>query len=252
MCIVQSDHKAVTVPMNIEYVMHRYGEFTMLMLGESILSLIIVDHPNDSEEEKKNYHMIFIMGITAVFLLQVIDFDSQPHNPNHHALRYRIRGSIFEALKKIYYAALVLTGALYKIMMMEYGGTDYDKYYKGDEETRHRDIAWLFCASITTACVTLDLTNLSHSATFDDALGLRDSATGQIKGLMVLLLLAQIGLYFFMMTVTTYDTKPTDLSIFGAVLVLLTITIQKIRKFYYPIEHDDSHAHGHDVQHDIA
>ena len=34
-------------PMNVGFYIHRVGEFTMLMLGESVFSLVIVDVPND-------------------------------------------------------------------------------------------------------------------------------------------------------------------------------------------------------------
>jgi len=32
-------HKQFSVPTNIDFTIHRYGEWTMLMLGEDILSL---------------------------------------------------------------------------------------------------------------------------------------------------------------------------------------------------------------------
>ena len=35
------DFKNYSVPMNIDYAIHRYGEWTMLMLGESVLSLLV-------------------------------------------------------------------------------------------------------------------------------------------------------------------------------------------------------------------
>jgi hypothetical protein len=49
--------------MNVEFLVHRNGEWTMLMLGESILSLM-----------------------TAI-LLQYLYFRSQPHNADDHAVR---------------------------------------------------------------------------------------------------------------------------------------------------------------------
>lgn len=36
-------HKKHNVPMNIEYILHRFGELTMLLLGEGVLSVLIVE-----------------------------------------------------------------------------------------------------------------------------------------------------------------------------------------------------------------
>jgi hypothetical protein len=52
------------VPMNISFTIHRYGEWTMLMLGESVLSLLIVE-----VAEGSSYYKTFFSGIISITLL---------------------------------------------------------------------------------------------------------------------------------------------------------------------------------------
>ena len=55
----------------------------MLMLGESILSLLIVDVP----DEDKDYYATFYSAMLTVILLQYLHFRSQPNHADGHALR---------------------------------------------------------------------------------------------------------------------------------------------------------------------
>lgn len=51
-------HKDTNVPMNVDFALHRNGEWIMLMLGESIFSLLIVDVPNETTE----FHITFYLS----------------------------------------------------------------------------------------------------------------------------------------------------------------------------------------------
>ena len=48
--------------MNIDFAIHRNGEWIMLMLGESIFSLLIVEVPADSND----YYTTFFCGVGPV------------------------------------------------------------------------------------------------------------------------------------------------------------------------------------------
>jgi hypothetical protein len=107
--------------MNIDYVIHRYGEWTMLALGESILSLLIVDVETD-----RDYYLVFVFGVLTVILLQLLDFLSQAHDANDHAMRRdKYAGILFNVVMSVYSAALVAVGASYKILL--YSLKSYDK-----------------------------------------------------------------------------------------------------------------------------
>ena len=56
---------------NIDFCIHRYGEW--VMLGESILSLLIVE-----TTESKDYYMTVSLCILIVIVLQAFKFESEP------------------------------------------------------------------------------------------------------------------------------------------------------------------------------
>ena len=89
--------------MNINFCIHRYGEWTMLMLGESIMSLLIVDVP----KEDGDYFATFYCGLLTVILLQVLHFRSQPHLADQHATRRdKTAGVWWNVFQYIYSMAL--------------------------------------------------------------------------------------------------------------------------------------------------
>jgi hypothetical protein len=55
----------------------------MLMLGESVLSLLIVDN----EHEGDHYQTVFFAGVLTIILLRLLHFQSQPHGAEAHAAR---------------------------------------------------------------------------------------------------------------------------------------------------------------------
>ena len=59
----KDDFKKVSIPLNIDFVIHRFGEWIMLMMGESVLSLLIVDITED-----RNFHITFFTGVVSVVL----------------------------------------------------------------------------------------------------------------------------------------------------------------------------------------
>lgn len=75
------DFQSNFVPNNIEYLIHRYGEWVMLMIGESVLALLIVD-----TTESEQYYAVTGLGIFTVTTLQILKYESEPHKPSRHAV----------------------------------------------------------------------------------------------------------------------------------------------------------------------
>ena len=69
------------VPANIEYLIHRYGEFVMLMIGEGVLSLLIV-----VTVETREYYVVVFCGLVTIIFLFVLKTESEPSDPSKHAL----------------------------------------------------------------------------------------------------------------------------------------------------------------------
>lgn len=88
------------IPMNVIFAIHRYGEWTMLMLGETVLSLLIVAAP---EYGALDFFGVFYIGLLSAIYLMYLNFKSQPHDPRHHALkRGRKSAAIFTLIMPIY------------------------------------------------------------------------------------------------------------------------------------------------------
>ena len=119
---------AKVVPMNVDFAIHRFAEWTMLMLGESILSLLIVDVPN----EDSSYFATFYFGLLTVMFLQYLHFRSMPHAADDHAMRRsKNRGVGWTIFKYLYSCALVALGAVYGVFVTSFS-------YEVDETEMHR------------------------------------------------------------------------------------------------------------------
>lgn len=109
----------------------------MLMLGESVLSLLIVS----VAEEKLDYYAIILVGILTVVMLQDLYYESQPSHIEGHAMNKLASGSAFLLLVQFTSLALIFLGASYKYMLdllnysSSYGSTSYDSNYEGSSST---------------------------------------------------------------------------------------------------------------------
>jgi len=157
------------------------GELTMLVLGESVLSLLIVDGEGGS------YHRTLYLGMITVVLLQLLHFQSQPHDPNAHAFRrHKNAGISYSIVASFYFAALIAVGASYKLLLYSTNVKDYDSDYDsrrlllvsndhrwlaggGDDKgcgpagyEQQENIAYLFSGAMATVFVCLELMAVAH------------------------------------------------------------------------------------------
>jgi hypothetical protein len=101
--------------MNVDYTIHRYGEWVMLLLGESVLSLLIVRYI-----PSPGYQQVFYCGVVSIALLQYLHFRSQPHRADDHAMRRsRSAGMLFATVLQLYSVALVVMGTSFKMFLYE-------------------------------------------------------------------------------------------------------------------------------------
>ena len=75
------DVRSWYVPANIDYLIHRYGEFVMLMIGEGVLSLLIIE-----TVEAKKYYAAVIFGLLTMIFIHVLKSESEPTESSEHAL----------------------------------------------------------------------------------------------------------------------------------------------------------------------
>jgi hypothetical protein len=234
--------------MHVEYVIHRYGEWTMLMLGESVLSLLIVDVV-DSED----YYGVFFAGVVAIIFLHYVHFRSQPHDPDEHAMRRsRLSGLFVNYTYQFYSAALIVLGTTYKMFLYEvvsqsqaYSrvrllGNIFGRLLAGTESSlptavRQQYTANLFSGSMACVWFCQDTMLLAHKGINENLhRGVECSLWWRfVTGGFVLV---RVGLIVFFATLSQYETNPARLAIIGCVGVILQFIFRAIGSIVFPSE----------------
>jgi len=266
------EHKKISIPMHIDFLIHRQGEWIMLVLGESVLSLLIVDAKGG------DYYRTFYFGIVTVILLHMLHFRSQPLQADSHALRrHKNAGIFYGQIFPIYSAALVAVGASYKLCLyslnddrrrqllsafpIDYyhnrglagGGDDDGCSPTGDE--RKQLIAHLFCGAMAIVFVCFDLMNVAHSGWIKKMeqckLGEKHcERTGVVvknHNLMgiVLVFVPRVVTTIFIATLSQWETNPVVLAVLGFVAVIC----QLITRFLGFVLFNNNDCNSHDNHH---
>jgi hypothetical protein len=252
----------VTVPMNVDYTIHRYGEWVMLLLGESVLSLLIVKYI-----PSPGYQQVFYCGVVSIALLQYLHFRSQPHRADDHAMRRsRSAGVWFAHVLQLYSIALIVMGTSFKMFLYEQvyeeEGSTTDA---GAKDTGHRrtataasvlfrwlagtanggssgaqsaisteeaedkheqDVAMFYCISLALVWFCMDVMLLLHR-------GLKKHR-GDINrcswvrcAVVWFLILCRVALVVFMATFWLSEVRPTILSWVGLLCIVLQLVTRE-------------------------
>ena len=221
---------------------------TMLLLGESILSLLIVDL-----SDGWNYYRTFFAGVVSVVLLEYLHFRSQPRSPDEHALR---RGAVnaicFSTTMYIYSIALVVLGTCYKMFLYEFvfenaGDRRFlspiiERLLAGGEsaalrfgtENRQQRIAHFFSASLTVVFASLDVMSLSHKGITVTKERCQCKDSKKPRASVLLLMVIRLALIAFFATLSQYCTDPTLLTTLGFVGVVLQLGVRAVGLFLFP------------------
>jgi hypothetical protein len=256
-----------------DFCIHRYGEWTMLMLGESILSLLIVEI-----SDNRNYYVTFYAGILSVVLLQYMHFRSQPHHADEHAMRRsKEAGFAFSILMQIYSAALIVLGVDYKMLLYEYTYENEDKrrlsttilhdlsrWLASDsssstlpytKEERQQHIAHFFCGSLAIVFFCSDAMILAHKGLKDNMGRCRCKQTGHTKIIGIVLVLLRGGLIVFVATLSQYETNPEHLALIGLASICAELALRVVSTAVFPddqihVDNVESHALPEDLESD--
>jgi hypothetical protein len=211
--------------MNIDFMIHRSGEWTMLMLGESIFSILVVDVTKEGVS-------VFYCSLLTVVFLQILHFQSQPHDADSHALRRsKNSGILWNMFQLVYSLALVVLGATFTFFLAfsdggggrRLGGRSLASAY--DLEADIVAAANLFGGTLAIIFFCLDSMTLLH-------LGMEESqdrcvfkGRRNFKGMGLVAL--RLGLIVFTATLSQWVTKPKDLAIIGMFCVLAQLLLRK-------------------------
>jgi hypothetical protein len=239
-------HFKSIVPMNVDFVMHRTGEWTMLMLGESVFSILIVDIP----DEGTDFYVTFYCSVLTVVFLYYLHFQSQPNNPESHAIRRNKDASMFWFIfQQVYSLALVSLGAAFTFFLMSFanGGSlalEPEKQARflagGVEEDVHDQANILFCDSLAMVFFCLDVMTMLH-------LGFKEShercickQTNKVNVQAFLLLAFRAGLVVFTATMYMWEEDHRNLCIIALACVLTQLFLRRVGKKY--ASHNQVHA----------
>jgi hypothetical protein len=241
-----------SVPLNVDFVLHRQSEWIMLNFGESIFSLLIVY----ISDEGRGFFTVFYCGVATVILLNILHFRSQPLHADHHALRrHKNAGILHNGVLHIYSLGLVSLGAAYTFFLTESEEQSANLAYVNtyipdttnqtgtrrrlveastfdDTEKFYKNIAKLFCISLALVFTSLDLMTLCHLG-FEESKErcyCRISKQRNVKGF--LLIATRICLILFTGTMDLWVQDIQTLSIAGLILVVAQLMLRKLGSYY--------------------
>jgi len=251
-------HKKYTIPMNVDFQIHRDGEWIMLMLGESILSLLIVDAPEGS-----GYYLTFYTGVLTVILLQYLHFRSQPHHADDHSLRRdKNAAMVWRIVFLVYSAALVCVGVSYKLFMYEFTYEDQSRRLAGgvgsflfgrvlaggggsslSTQERRQGSANVFCISMALVWFCQDFMLFLHCG-FSKMKGkcyCKHSHKLKVKAAIFVTLRA--ALLGFIASLSQYETDPEHLALYGLAGVIGQLILRVLGNVVFPeeqVHHEES------------
>jgi hypothetical protein len=239
----------LVVPLNVDFCIHRYAEWTMLMLGESILSLLTVDVP----AENSVYFSTFYCSLLTVIFLQYLHFRSMPHRADDHAMRRsKNRGMVWIACKYAYSGALLALGAAFTLFVTSFSyevlvddeddTTDSDHRVlagggvgtmsRHEFKNREQRAAHLFSIAMALSFFALDGMSIMNVG-FDNARKRAycdKSHAYNIKG--VVLVALRVGAIVFVATLSQWKTDPQVLAGIGLGVTIGQILLRKLGQKY--------------------
>lgn len=225
-------HKESFVPLNIEHTIHRLGEWIVLMLGESILALLIVE-----QSPGQRYYVTFYSGIITVTLLQYLFFRSNPFDPDDHAMRRSSEGAFMFYYAIVFYSAsLIMVGCSFKMILhfyleLEEAGGEIDDL---ELQQTSQAIANLYSWSAAASFVFLDLMLISHrgvASTF----GRLVHHDGKCANIPTLIMITDLSLTLFQAVLSQWVQNLEVITVIGLGVVFGHVFIRTHGLKYFPV-----------------
>lgn len=242
----------------------------MLMLGESVLSLLIVDAPEGS-----NYYLTFYAGILTVILLQYLHYRSQPHHADDHAMRRnKDAAMIWRTMFVTYSASLVCVGVSYKLFMYEFTYEDQQRRLMEQEdwwsdakdinerflagggdsslspEQRRQSSANIFCVSMALVWFCQDTMLFLHNGYHKMQGQCYCEHSHKLRMKCAILLVLRLGLLVFIATLSQYEIDPEHLALYGLAGVVAQLILRIVGSVIFPqpqIHHDAGEKEGDEI-----
>jgi hypothetical protein len=208
----------------------------MLMLGESILSLLIVD----IEHAGKEFYSVFYCALLTVVLLQLLHFQSQPHDADLHVLRRsKNRGILWRLLQGVYSMALVTLSASFTFFLLfsdDSSSTGNSRLRERrlvtevDEEAVGDEAAHLFSGALAVIFLSLDVMSLLHVGA--EEIRKRCMINGKVKIAAILTFAMRFGIILATGTISQWTKNPNGVTMAGLVFVFVELAMRKFGSIY--------------------
>jgi len=209
----------------------------MLMLGESILSLLIV-----AGSKGLPYFITFYTGILSVTLFQYMYFRSQPVDIDDHAMRRSaFAGFSFTVMIIVFSGALIVFGGSYKLILVQY--LDEQALAKNSQaesqrayslQQRQVRIANLFSWSLAFSFASLGAMTTSHRG-FSANLARCRLPNGKWDPLSVAVGVVHVCLFVVAATLSRWTTQLEVLSALGLLVVVCQTMVMTLKLKLFPI-----------------
>jgi hypothetical protein len=203
----------------------------MLMLGESIFSLLIID----VQDKGLHFYLVFYFSLLTVILLQLLHFQSQPHEAHLHAVRRdKNRGMLWSLLQTVYSLALVVMGASYTFFLL----------YADENEGRRRRMtrqlasagsgshsdrigaAHLYSGALSIVFLSLTIMNVLHKSS--EELQVQCFLKTEKRYAATLAIILRVGIVVVAGTISQWTLKPTFITLTGLLCVIADLSLRKI------------------------
>jgi hypothetical protein len=227
------------VPLNIDFNIHRNAEWSMLMLGESVFSLLIVN----VEQEGNYFQTVLFAGVLTIILLQILHFQSQPRGAEAHAARRdKNAGIIVHVIFNFYSLALVVLGSAFTLLLASSEqNASVRRQLAADSNNDARAVAHLFGGAFSVIFLSLDLSSTLHTgwkATLQ-------RIPSRLYWLACVMYFIRISLIVLLATIGFWQTEPRRLALIGVFSVIAQLLMRKVDVTILSSgssgQHDDTH-----------
>lgn len=205
---VRKDLEAYAVPLHYAYVLHRYGEWTMLMLGEGVIQTLLVPF-----EKKIERYGTFVAAYLFIAAIRVLSYSSQPFQAQGHALSQSVRrGYIWLQLQPVESALIICVSIALKNFLKlaeKIGEPGFERY------------AWFFCASSAALLVIVWVSSILHRGVKNEFLVLPK----RLRNLKIFTYMWKFGLSASLLPLPVLELNSfalTSLALLACVLQIVT------------------------------
>mmetsp|Transcript_9509 Transcript_9509/g.19765 ORF Transcript_9509/g.19765 Transcript_9509/m.19765 type:complete len:217 (-) Transcript_9509:242-892(-) len=215
----------------------------MLMLGESVLALLIVE-----QSPGLRYYLTFYSGIGTVALFQYLYYRMQPFEPDDHAMRRSSLGGYLFGIAQLFYSAsLILIGCSFKMILHLYLDEAEEEGHTDEilVEQEQQSIANLFSWSMALSFISLDFTVVSHRG-FVANFG-RMRRNGKFEFMPILICCVDFTLIALMGSLSTWFGHHLENLVLVGMLLVAAQTLLRTRGLrYFPVSKSAFEEQGQD------